>query len=430
MALLMADQFELGAAPCRQGLTRMRARASVAVHAAVLAAAVPVLWLLAPASRWDHPALLGALVAIAVVANLSQVLLRTGIRLDAGIALAFIALALAGPLPAIAVLVADDLVRWALRRDTLLRAGALANFAAYAWMCLAGAGVLALADAAGPSLAALPVLLAAGAVMVLVNYAVGPMIYGTLYLRRPVRVMAAQLTDVLPPVAAVVGLGAATAALTGPFGVFALVSFGAIVLVPQLALPLGARSLLGAPRAVAELEPVEATVLYAQALGDALGYDRRDRRILAAAAELVDTAPWGALKARGCLEATWSQHDASEITYAVFHSGERYDGGGVPAGLEATAIPVLARVLAVARTWAALTARGTAQLSHQHALLDLQARTVGEFDPIIVDAAGVIVAAEAALAGAEPAAQPRRHALPLPRALRHGTLLERVAAVA
>lgn len=394
-------------------------RTAIALHTLAALALVPV-FIVVPA-HWDHPQLLLALAAIGVIARLSDVALPSGIHFDATAAVALIAVAIAGPLPAFAISMAIlGIAHLVARDEKLIRAGNLANVAAFGWDTIAAAGMLWLLGAHsiihGISPVTAGALLAAGVVQVTVNLMVGPMIYGPLYCGHRVKPMLRELNATVPAALLVLALGTVTAVLTAPLGVFSLVSFALTVLVPQIALPLVARSLRSRP--VAELDRLAATKLYAQAMGDMLRLGRRERRILAAAAQLMDTAPWGVFGAREGLQA-FRASDVAEITYAVMYATERFDGTGQPAALEGAFIPLTSRILAVAQAWAKLTAKDSVMLPHSHALLDLQARTENEFDPRVVAAAGAVVEAEAAL-GMSTSAQPRLHALPLPYAVRRG----------
>ena len=100
--------------------------------------------LLSPPAHWDQPVLLAALFALAVIADRHDVPLPSGITFDARAALSLIAVALAGPLPAFAVIFPPIAVNALLGRDRLLRAGNLANLAAYGWYALAGGLLLEL----------------------------------------------------------------------------------------------------------------------------------------------------------------------------------------------------------------------------------------------------------------------------------------------
>ncbi len=96
-------------------------------------------------------------------------------------------------------------------------------------------------------------------------------------------------------------------------------------------------------------------------------------------------------------------------------------GPGWPAGLPADAIPYGSRILAVARAWTELTAKGTPEMSQAEAMLALAAQTETEFDPAIVDAALKVVADEAGFrADAELPAEASRD--PAPRQVRRGAL--------
>jgi HD-GYP domain-containing protein (c-di-GMP phosphodiesterase class II) len=78
-------------------------------------------------------------------------------------------------------------------------------------------------------------------------------------------------------------------------------------------------------------------------------------------------------------------HDA--LPYVLFHH-ERWDGSGYPAGLRARAIPVEARVLAVADAFDAMISprpyRGA--LTHEHALAEVEQAAGTQFDPLVAQA--------------------------------------------
>src|ERR1700755_1315971 len=117
---------------------------SLSVHGLAAVAPLPAFLWLAPPTHWNNPVLLAALVALAVIANLHDAPLPSGIVLDAGMALALIALWRFGPLAAYVVDLVPLVVGSLARREGVFRAGNLANVAAYGWKALAAAGVLAL----------------------------------------------------------------------------------------------------------------------------------------------------------------------------------------------------------------------------------------------------------------------------------------------
>ena len=80
-------------------------------------------------------------------------------------------------------------------------------------------------------------------------------------------------------------------------------------------------------------------------------------------------------------------------------------------------IPQSARIAAVARTWAALTAEGSPRLGHLDALAHLEGAAGVRLDPRIVHAARTVVAQER-LSPAVPAPEPRLHHLHVPARLR------------
>jgi putative nucleotidyltransferase with HDIG domain len=79
----------------------------------------------------------------------------------------------------------------------------------------------------------------------------------------------------------------------------------------------------------------------------------------------------------------------AQLAPAILHHHERWDGTGYPQQLAGEAIPVTARVLAVADAWAAMTAerswRPALRPDEARALLQRDAGTA--FDPAVVDAA-------------------------------------------
>jgi hypothetical protein len=388
---------------------RSRRALALAIHGTAVAALVCALIWIAPASHWDRPELLVVLLALGVIADFHDVPLPTGIRLDAGIALALIALACLGPLPALLVSLVPIVVGAVVRREPLVRAGNLANVAAYGWEAVAASLVLVHAPAGVP-LAALPWLLLAGAVQMLVNWSVGPATYGTLWLGHPLQALVRMFADSVGAAAIVVTLAAFTAVLTGPLGVAALALFAGIAVLPQTALTHAART-----RPVARLDAATATQRYAHALALHLGLKRPERRHLARVCQLAiarrDEAGDPIAYARRTLA------DPSRASFEAGHAGEWWNGGGGPAGLRGAVTPLTARIVAVADTWSALTARGGPQLSHADALEELDNASGTRFDPRVVLAAHAVVAEER-VSVTEPAPEPRLHGLGLPAPLR------------
>lgn len=77
-----------------------------------------------------------------------------------------------------------------------------------------------------------------------------------------------------------------------------------------------------------------------------------------------------------------------EIALAVLHHHERYDGGGYPEGIGGDRIPILARVVAVADAYSAMTSERPYRvaLSGGDARKRLEAGASKQFDPMIVEA--------------------------------------------
>ena len=87
-------------------------------------------------------------------------------------------------------------------------------------------------------------------------------------------------------------------------------------------------------------------------------------------------------------------HDVGEV---VRSSHEHYDGGGYPDGLRAEAIPLAARVVSVADAYSAMTTRRTYRepMPPPVAMRELRQHAGTQFDPVVVEAALVVLARDA-----------------------------------
>jgi hypothetical protein len=383
-------------------------------------AAATTFWLFAPHSSWGQPVMIFAFAAIAAIAFLAEARLKVtaAAYFDASFIVALLALAIAGPLPALLVWVLPDLLsRFVLRRDPMLSPGLVATLSSLVLAVLAGALVLELS--AAPELpATAPALFSAGIVMWAVNFAVARLAFAPWFQGfAPSALIRAEFLELTPAVLAMLAIGVGIAMLIPAIGVGALGPLALVVALPQLGLAWMARA-----RSVARLSRLEATKLYVSALADVLELSAPERRKTICAADLLDGAA-----DQG--ERAWRKVDPSAVAEVVFHAGERWDGGGSPAGLRGGWAPVEARVLAVARAWSELTASGTVELTHRQALRELSFRAGSEFDPAAVAAAQRVVDAEQAFARS-PDFEPRLHRLPLPgelRQVRLPALLARLA---
>lgn len=386
-----------------------RRRAGVAVLALAALGLVPGFLFLAPASRWDAPLLVVALGALAVIAYHSRVPLPPGVQFDGSLALMLIAVALLGPLPA---LLAVGMLPWAINavtgREPRLRTGALADLASYGWQAIAAVLVLEAAGVRDPiSPGAVGWLMAAGGVL----YTVGWMASAThapLCLGHPFRALARAYVDMLPAGGAMIALAAA-ATLTRPLGVLALALFAVIAILPQTFLTYAAQS-----RPVARLDQATATRRYAHAVAVQLGLPRRERRHLAVVLSAAQRhPPTGDALDYVCAMLA----DPSQASYEAQTIAEWWNGGGAPLRLRGEEIPLAARVVAVAQTWAALTASGTPELAHDDALVHLHSVAGARLDPAVVDAARAVIGQEIVTTD-QPAPEPRLHHLRLPTPLR------------
>jgi hypothetical protein len=395
------------AATC-QWLT-MRERVGVGLHACAALALVPAYALLAPASDWSRPELLAVLLALAIIVIRHDVPLPSGINFDATTALALIAVALAGPLPALAVIFPPIAVNALCGRERLLRAGNLANLGGYGWYTLASALLLDWATTEPTAASAFGWLLAAGLLQLVVNWALVPALHATLWLGHPFRAVAMMLPDGLPAGMVMATLGAVTVVLFPYLGLLALALFALVAVIPQSALTYVART-----RPVALLDPLTATRRYGEAIAVHLRLSRTERRELDAVIRLAHTRD---------VDGDPAQHlghavvDWSEVSCAAGHVTEWWNGCGGPAGLPGAIIPRSSRIAAVARTWAALTAEGSPRLGHLDALAHLEGAAGVRLDPGVVHAARAVVAQER-LSLAMPAPEPRLHHLRVPEPLR------------
>jgi hypothetical protein len=388
----------------------VRRRAGLAIHALASLALVPAFILIASPSDWSDPLLIGVLWLLAVFADRSDVPLPSGVRFDATIALMLLCVALAGPLPALGIFFVPLLVNAITGHERLLRAGNLANLASNGWQALVAAAVVGLV-AAGPTftLASMAALAAGGAVLFVLGWAVGPAVYGPLWLGNPLRAMVQALRDMSPAASVMVLLGVVTAAAYPTMGMLALGLFAVVAVLPQSALTFVART-----RPVVRLDALTASRRYAGAMAAHLGLRRAARRELDAVVRLAHAR---AVTGDPAEHLAHTVVDWSEVSCAAGHVTEWWNGAGGPAGLPGAIIPESARIAAVAQTWAALTAEGSPGLGHHEALALLDSAAGVRLDPRVVAAARAVVSQER-LTAAEPAPEPRLHHLRVPERLR------------
>ena len=81
------------------------------------------------------------------------------------------------------------------------------------------------------------------------------------------------------------------------------------------------------------------------------------------------------------------------IAQIVRHHHERFDGAGYPTGLAGSAIPIGARIIAVADSWSAMTNDRVyrAAMSEAEAWDELRRNTGSQFDPDVIDLFGRVV---------------------------------------
>ncbi|MGI8779241.1 MAG: HD domain-containing phosphohydrolase [Solirubrobacteraceae bacterium] len=381
---------------------------SVAGWCVLTLALIPAFLYLVPASQWGDPLLLMTLYVLAVLADRSEVPLPSGVRFDATIALMLICVSLAGPLPALGVYLAPALANSLAKRERFLRVGTLGNFASTGWQAVLAAVVLELAAHAGGPAEGLG-LLAAGAVLFYVGWAIAPAVWGTVWLDVPWRGMVEALQNMRLAAGVMVVLGAVTVVAFPTLDLLALMLFAVVAVLPQSALTHAART-----RPVVLLDPLTATRRYAGAMAMHLGLGRAERRELDAVVRLAHARDVSGDPGE---HLSHTVVDPSEVSCAAGHVTEWWNGAGGPAGVPGRIIPRSARIAAVARTWAALTAQGSPRLGHHEALTHLEGAAGVRLDPHVVLAARAVVGQER-LSPAVQAPEPRLHHLRVPARLR------------
>jgi HD domain len=133
----------------------------------------------------------------------------------------------------------------------------------------------------------------------------------------------------------------------------------------------------------------ETVALYARALAEVLELDARTCMVL------DDAAQFCRREAHDCEPPRLSYHSIRyclDVRETVAYHREHWDGpDGVPGAVGGDMIPFTSRVLAVADAWAGLTARGSNELRHDQALVQLQSRAGLHFDPRVVAAVEALV---------------------------------------
>jgi HD domain len=412
------EEFDALPLAAVRGSTPARRTFALATIFCGLIGLVPAFIWLAPASHWHRAGLLIGLWGLAGCTMLGEVALKQSVpvQFHALTVIGVLTLLVAGPIPALIAWLLPDLAgRLLLRRYRVFTPGFAANIASYGWCVLAAAGVLAATGINSLSPAVATSVLAVGFVMSVVNFSVARAFYGSLYQGfRLTALVREEFLGMLAPELAMLAFATLCALLIGPLGVLVLGLVAPAILIPELALPLLARS-----HSVASLDPTAATRLYVAALASHLGVRGRTRRVAFAAASMIHdprAVPKGV-----------DIRLLREAQLAAWHADERWDGGGGPAGFAGSRIPVPSRLLAVATAWAELTAKGGAELPQNEAMLALELQSALRFDPSIVQAAGEIISSESEFAEIA-TFQPKLHTVPVPRLVRAHALPHALAA--
>ena len=390
-----------------------RRRVVVVLYGVLLAAATVCLARVGAGAAVVDPIVAVALVGVAVGAYVAEegVRDRRSATLDTTLALALIALAVAGPLVAFVVTLVPEAIRLARRRGAYCTVGLLANVVSYAAMLLAGAAVLTIAPRHGTAGWA-GALLLAGAAMAVVNYLFARLLLAAIRDRAPViALVRREFLPLLPLELVIIAAGVAGGLLITVVGPVALGVFAALVYLPRVGLEM----LLRAP-SVAGLSVDAAAAVFRAALSDELALSRRDRRLIEQTDALVQRRrPPG---------------DSACNPLALMQDALLVTVCGTTTSTQAafTASP-RAQVVLAARRWAQLTARCTPALNHHEALAELQRGSLADDAPWALAAAGRIIDRESALT-AHVAGVPRLHRAPLPRRARQQLLPRALARLA
>jgi hypothetical protein len=372
-------------------------------------ALVPLLAAAAPPSHWSPIVLVLALAAIGPVSYFGSVAIRSDCFLDAQFVAALLAVVLLGPLPALGIWLAGEVMYLGVDRRRLV--AHLANAASYGWAVFTGSVVFAAIAPAGVSPDAGGTFAAIGLVavaMVAVNFAVTRLIVAVVLDGRSlVETVERELIRPAPATALMVLTGVATVFVYAHVGILALGLFAVAVLVPQTLL-----AALLKPHPVSDLERPAARAVYAQEIGRMMGVRGRKRLVLRDAALYMHHFPQ---RAPNGMLSDPSDHHRYEVIETVLYARQHWGSAGNPNPIDAGVAPLASRILAVSDLWAALTAKGSAELSHERALGRAEAHTSVRVDRRVMDAAHAVIAQARFASQGEAAYRPRIDSISLPR---------------
>jgi hypothetical protein len=286
---------------------------------------------------------------------------------------ALLGVVLIGPLAGALVFAAPELTRLANdRRLTSM----LANLASFGWASLAAAWTLQALGYGSPAELGAPGSYAAAAIaglaLILVNYFYMTVITGPIKAGISLSLLTRrELIPTLPVDVHMIAAAAATAFLYSEVGIVGLLPLIGVVFFPRLLVP----SLLH-DIPIRDLTVSEATARYAGGLAEVLGLSSSQRRVLGDAATHL-----------GGRARLTRLDDFGAVMRTVLYSHESWAGGGRLGLVSGDRIPIESRVLAVAHSWAVLTAQGGPGLSPKEALVNLRVLAGRELDPVVVAAA-------------------------------------------
>jgi hypothetical protein len=361
---------------------------------------------------WPLIFALGAMTALSYT-TVERMLDRLGVALDAGIAIATVALVTCGPWVALMIALIPEAIRLIRRPDRERALGRLANVVSYCGFAATGAWLLAYLPSRGPWAAPLAVI-TIGAATAAVSYLLARLLFATLSQgAHPARLLQREFLPMLPTELAMLAVAAASTLLLPVIGVGALAPLAVIVELPQFALTRLLRV-----RSVAGLDVWAAAAVYRKALADELQLPRAQRGMIEQVATLVVRQPTGEYHSSHPSGHASTENLRAVVSYAL----ELQAITGCARTPPACQAHPCVQVVLVAREWAQLTAQDTRALSHPESLAEMTVRETALNAPQALAAACALALRETALTD-HTTTLPRLHALPLPRALRGARLI-------
>jgi putative nucleotidyltransferase with HDIG domain len=372
---------------------------------------------------WRPGALVGLLLVLAAGSDAVAIDLR-GVRVSGSFLAIVLAMALLGPAPAVALGAASSLIDGAVSRRSPLRV--LGNTAIFMTFSLVGALAFRLTLGSDPQhadgVAFAAVVLAVFMGSMLLNFA---MVAGATMImsRVPLRHLLRALATALPSEFATALLTAGIALTATETGVGAVGLAAVVIFIFQYILrtsvhahergeELAKRTTQLASLQVGLLSTVlqtlsmrdamtarhsAAVARYSRKVAAMLGLDEREQDLIHTAALLHDIGKFILPDSVLFAERKHPEQGAKlveriegygPVAEIVLHHHERFSGGGYPAGIAGTDIPLGSRIISAADTYDVMTSRDSYRrpVSSEAALAELRRVAGTQLDPQVVEA--------------------------------------------